>query len=111
MAERDFLDEVIEERTARNPEFPQMVDAAARRRELLSTLAEKRRERERSQTAVAAEMQSSQSSIARLEVSATDVRMSTLDRYARALGYRVQYHLIPESRSTSDPSVIVHPGA
>ncbi len=96
MAERDFLDEVIEERTAESPEFPRMVEAAERRRQLLSALAEKRREHERSQTAVAAAMGSSQSSIARLEASATDTLMSTLDRYAHVLGYRIEYRLIPE---------------
>ena len=108
MAGKDFLDEVVEERTAQSPEFPQMVEAAARRRRLLSALAEKRREHERSQTAVAAAMQSSQSSIARLESSATDARISTVDRYAHVLGYTVQYHLIPDAQA-SDPSVVVHP--
>jgi predicted transcriptional regulator len=107
MAQKDFLDEIVEERTAENPGFPQLVEAAVRRRELLNALAEKRRENARSQTAVAAEMHSSQSSIARLESSATDARISTIDRYAQVLGYRVQYHLIPESRA-ADPPVVVH---
>ena len=97
MADRDFLDEVVEERTARNPEFPALVEAAERRRQLLGALAERRRQREQSQTAVAAAMRSSQSSIARLETSATDARLSTLDRYAHALGYRVEYSLVPET--------------
>jgi transcriptional regulator with XRE-family HTH domain len=110
MTKRDFLDEVVAERNAKSPGFPTLVDAAVRRRELLSTLAAKRREDERSQTAVAAAMQSSQSSIARLESSATDARISTVDRYAHALGYRVQYHLIPEAEA-SDPSVVIHPRA
>lgn len=98
MADRDFLDEVVDERTARNPEFPAMVEAAERRRKLLAALAEHRRAGEHSQTAVAAAMRSSQSSIARLETSATDARLSTLDRFAHALGYRVEYSLVPESR-------------
>lgn len=107
MAENDFLDEVVAERTAQNPDFPQLVDAAVRRRELLRALAAKRREDERSQTAVAAAMQSSQSSIARLESSATDARISTIDRYAHALGYKVEYHLVPEAQA-SEPSVVIH---
>ncbi len=111
MPDPDFLDELIDERTARNPDFPQMVDAAARRRALLGALAERRREDKRSQTAVAAAMQSSQSSVARLESSATDARISTLDRYAGVLGYRVQYHLIPASNGDADPPVVVHPQA
>ena len=44
MAEKDLLDEVVAERTAQNPNFPNLVDAAVRRRELLNTLAAKRRE-------------------------------------------------------------------
>lgn len=108
MANHDFLDELVDERAARNPDFPAMVEAAERRRKLLGTLAERRREGEQSQTAVAAAMGSSQSSIARLETSATDVRMSTLDRYARVLGYRVQYHLIPDSQAQADSPVVVH---
>lgn len=108
MTDRDFLDELVDERTTSNPDFPAMVEAAERRRKLLGALAERRREGERSQTAVAAAMNSSQSSIARLETSATDARMSTLDRYARALGYRLQYHLIPEGQPEADPAVVVH---
>jgi seryl-tRNA synthetase len=107
MAEKDFLDEVAEERTAQSPGFPRMLEAATRRRELLNALAEKRREHKRSQTAVAAAMESSQSSIARLESSATDARISTVDRYAQALGYRIQYHLVPEGQA--DPTLVVHP--
>ena len=110
MADRDFLDEVVDERTARNPDFPVMVEAAERRRQILGALADRRREGEQSQTAVAAAMKSSQSSIARLETSATDARMSTLDRYARVLGYRIQYHLIPEGDAKTDPAVVVHGG-
>lgn len=97
MPDRDFLDELIDERTARNPEFPALVEAAERRRQLLGALAERRRQREQSQTEVAAAMHSSQSSIARLETSATDARLSTLDRYAHALGCRVEYSLVPET--------------
>jgi ATPase subunit of ABC transporter with duplicated ATPase domains len=99
MVDRDFLDEVVNERSTRNPEFPALVEAAERRRKLLAALAERRRQADHSQTAVAAAMRSSQSSIARLETSATDARLSTLDRYARALGYRVEYSLVPEGKA------------
>lgn len=102
MAKPDFLDELVEERTGRNPEFPALVEAAERRREVLAELAARRRAASRSQTAVAAAMESSQSSIARLETSATDARMSTLDRYAHALGYRVRYELVPDPTGKAD---------
>ena len=108
MAERDFLDKLIAKRTARNPEFPQLVDAARRRRELLHTLAERREHQHRSQTAIAAAMATSQSSVARLETTATDAKISTVERYADSLGYLVQYHLIPAETGSSAPPVVVH---
>ena len=74
MAERDFLDKMIAKRTARNPEFPHMLDAARRRRELLRTLAERRERQNQTQTAVAAAMSTSQSFFARLESTAGDAR-------------------------------------
>lgn len=105
---RDFLEEIVEERTDRNSDFPRLVDAAARRRSLLKELAEMRESRGRSQTAIAAEMKSSQSSVARLEGSAFDARLSTIDRYAEALGFRIQWHLLPLEAAAAEPPVIVH---
>jgi predicted transcriptional regulator len=108
MAERDFLDKMIARRTARNPEFPKLLDAARRRRELLRALAERREEQQRTQTQVAAAMDTSQSFVARLESTAGDAKMSTVDRYAESLGYVVQYHLIPAEDGTDEPAVVVH---
>jgi len=108
MPERDFVDETIARRTARNPEFPQLLDAARRRRELLRTLADQREQQRQTQTAVAAAMATSQSSVARLESTAADARISTVDRYAESLGYVVQYHLIPADNADGEPAVVVH---
>lgn len=108
MSERDFLDEMIDKHTARNPEFPRLLDAARRRRALLRVLAEQRREQKRSQTAIAAAMETSQSYVARLESTAADARISTVDRYAGCLGFMVQYHLIPSTEAADAPSVVVH---
>jgi len=103
--ERDFLDEIVEERTEKNSEFPRMVDAAARRRKLIRTLAE---QRERSQTAVAAEMGSSQSAVARLERATGDPQVSTIERYALAVGYEIEYHLVPVGSRHANEGVVVH---
>lgn len=108
MDERDFLDEIIEEGTARNPDFPKMVEAAVRRRALLRQLGDMRETGGQSQTAVAAAMKTSQSSVARLEGSAGDARISTVDRYAEALGFRIQWHLLPLEGSEQEPPVVVH---
>lgn len=108
MTERDFLDRMIAKRTARNPDFPQLLDAARRRRELLRTLAERREQQRRTQTSVAAAMETSQSFVARLESTAPDAKISTVERYADTLGYVVQYHLIPADEGVSAPAVVVH---
>lgn len=108
MSERDFLDKMIDKRTQRNPGFPRLLDAARRRRELLHALAERREQQERTQTAVAAAMATSQSFVARLESTAADAKVSTVERYADTLGYVVQFHLIPTEQGASEPAVVVH---
>lgn len=108
MAERDFLDKMVAKRTARNPDFPHLLDAARRRRDLLRTLAERREQQNKTQTAVAAAMETSQSFVARLENVAGDAKISTVDRYADSLGYVVQYHLIPTDAGADEPTVVVH---
>lgn len=103
----DALDEMIAEFAAEDPEFPALLAAAERRRKLLRELAERRREKDLSQTAVAAAMQTSQPAVARLEADASDAKLSTLERYAAALGYAVEYHLVPASRSKLDRPVVI----
>lgn len=63
-----------------------MREAAERRRAVVRRLADARHEQGLSQTAVAAQMGTSQSVVARLESGALDMRLSTLQRYAAALG-------------------------
>jgi transcriptional regulator with XRE-family HTH domain len=89
--DKDFLDEVIDERARANPDFPEMVDAALRTRRLLRSLAERRRELGLSQTAVAARMGTSQSALARLESGETDPRITTVERYALAVGEELNH--------------------
>jgi predicted transcriptional regulator len=108
MPERDFLDKMIDKRTACSPEFPQLMDAARRRRELLRALTDQREEQKRSQTTIAAAMETSQSFVARLESTAADTKISTVDRYAESLGFVVQYHLIPVAKANGSPTVVVH---
>jgi len=76
-----------------DPVFPGFREAAARRRALADALAEKRGELGLSQTEVAARMGTSQSAVARLESGDADVRLSTLERYAAALGQQLDFRL------------------
>ena len=82
----DDLDRHIAERARKNPKFPAMVAARTNRRVLQRQLAERRVALGMTQTEAAVLMRTSQSSIARLEGGEHDVRVSTLERYAAALG-------------------------
>jgi transcriptional regulator with XRE-family HTH domain len=82
----DDLDAYIEKQAARNPNFPKMVDAVLKERRLLRKLAARRVEMGLSQKAVAAMMGTTQPALARLERGEIDPKLSTLERYAEALG-------------------------
>jgi ribosome-binding protein aMBF1 (putative translation factor) len=94
----DFLTEIVAERTARNHGFPGLVEAAARRRELLRELATRREKLGLSQTAVAAVMGTSQSAVARLEAGDVDAKFSTVERFAAALGHRIEWRIVKTRR-------------
>jgi hypothetical protein len=103
----DALDEMIAEFTEANPDFPRLLQAAERRRALLHTLAEQRRGRRLSQTKIAAAMNTSQPTLARLETTAADAKLSTVERFAGALGYAIEYHLVPFESSKRTTGVVV----
>lgn len=88
---KDFLDAIVEKRTKQNPDFPAMVDAATKTRRLLRSLADRRRSLGLSQTTVAARMGTSQSALARLEKGESDPRITTVERYALALGEELNH--------------------
>jgi predicted transcriptional regulator len=75
------------------PVFPGFQDMAERRRQLVSQLVARRRELGLSQTDVAAQMGTSQSAVARIESGAPDVRLTTLERYAAAVGRQLNWRL------------------
>jgi transcriptional regulator with XRE-family HTH domain len=76
--------------------FPGFGDMARRRRELAAALASRRQQLGLSQTEVAARMGTSQSAVARLESGEVDARLSTLERYAVALGADLDIRLLGE---------------
>lgn len=92
--EDDFLNEVIGERGARNLAFPAMVDEAYERRLLLRRLAEARKAAKLSRTVVAARMGTSEAAVARLEAAIVDPKASTIERFAAAVGKRIQWEIV-----------------
>ena len=75
------------------PVFGGFREMAQRRQELASDLVAARLDAGLSQTEVAARMGTSQSAVARLESGDADVRLSTLERYATALGRQLGWSL------------------
>jgi predicted transcriptional regulator len=83
----------------RRTSFPGLEGMAARRRAVIEELAESRRASGLSQTEIAARMGTSQSAVARLESGELDARMSTLERYAAAVGHTVDWQVRPSEES------------
>jgi predicted transcriptional regulator len=84
----------------RRSRFPGLEDLADRRRVLIEELVRARRESDLSQTEIAARMGTSQSAVARLESGELDARLSTVERYAAALGRTVDWQVRPSEESS-----------
>ena len=84
---KDFVAEIVADRTQRNPEFPRLLKEAEDRLALARKLAAMREKKRLSQTVVAARMGTSASVVSKLEAGG-DVKMSTLQRYCAAIGQR-----------------------
>ena len=84
--ERDDLDEMLDE-IAADPDARAAYEDALLRDELLDSLVNARKRRP--QTAVATAMGTTQSAISDIENGRVDPRLSTLQRYARAVGKRL----------------------
>lgn len=75
------------------PFLPGFREMAQRRRTLAGELAATRQSAGLSQTEVASRMGTSQSAVARMESGDADVRLSTLQRYAAAVGQDIDVRL------------------
>lgn len=97
---KDFLDEQIEKRTARNPAFPALLAAAHERRQIARALVAARQQAGKTQVDVAEEIGTSQSQVARIESGNGDVKLSTLIRYGAAIGCQIELQLqkLPKPR-------------
>jgi predicted transcriptional regulator len=84
----------------RRSSFPGLEGRSGRRRELIEALVRARQECSLSQTEIAARMGTSQSAVARLESGELDARLSTLERYAAALGHIVDWQVRPSEESS-----------
>jgi ribosome-binding protein aMBF1 (putative translation factor) len=89
---KDFVAEIVAERTARSAAFPDLLAEAEVRRKLARRLVALRERKSLSQTVVAARMGTSASVVSKLEAGG-DVKVSTLQRYCAALGQKFSLSL------------------
>src|SRR5690242_19926731 len=78
-----------------DPAFRASFEDARARSSLVRSLAGLRTSAELTQTDIAARMGTSQSAVSELEGGATDPRLSTLQRYARAVGVHLALSISP----------------
>jgi ribosome-binding protein aMBF1 (putative translation factor) len=95
---KDDLDRLIDELAQDDPSIHSRVAAALERRELARQLAERRRTAGLTQSQLAQRMGTSQGQVTRFE-SGADTRLSTVARYAAAVGLKVEWTLAPLTKS------------
>jgi HTH-type transcriptional regulator/antitoxin HipB len=88
----DDLDQYIVERTKKDPEFEASVNAVEQRILFARKMAKQRMKLDLTQTQFAARMGSSTSVVTRIE-NGKDVKVSSIQRYATALGQKIKFQL------------------
>jgi ribosome-binding protein aMBF1 (putative translation factor) len=94
----DDLDQLIDELAETDPDVHARVDAALERRVLARELAARRRDAGLTQVELARRMGTSQGQVTRLE-SGADTRLSTVSRYAAALGVTLNWTITPSQKT------------
>ena len=100
----DDLDAYIDELAETDPLIYEKIEAAVERQTLARDLAQRRRDAGLTQCEVAERMGTSQGQIARFE-SGADTRMSTVARYATAVGARIAWTIKPVRKRRARPAV------
>lgn len=85
------LDELIDREDEQHPGLRDAVELGVERRRVLSHLASLREAHGISQQEVAARMGTAQPAVARLESGVIDPKFSTLQKYAGAVGLRIEF--------------------
>jgi transcriptional regulator with XRE-family HTH domain len=93
------LTRYIRERGAREPEFAGGLENGYEEFKVGVLLRQAREEAGLTQEELAARLKTKKSAISRIENHAGDIRLSTLERYAKALGRQLSLELRPARRS------------
>jgi tetratricopeptide (TPR) repeat protein len=95
------LGQLLKEYEGTDPSFAALVKEDVRRHHLLKMLTDLRKQSGKSQADVAEAMGTQQPAIARLEAGGGDPKMSTLQRYAVALGAKIQWRVVKDDLALS----------
>jgi len=87
------------ELAARNPEFAEGLESGFEEFRVGVLLRQAREEAGLTQEELATRLETKKSAISRIENHAGDIRLSTLERYAKALGRQLSLELRPPRRS------------
>lgn len=97
----DDLDRYIRERAARDPEFADGFESGFQDFKIGILLRQAREEAGLTQEQLAERLQTRKSAISRIENHAGDIRLSTLARYAKALGRQLSWDLGPTRKRSA----------
>lgn len=96
------LTEYVRNRSARDPQFAESLEAGYTDLKIGALLRQAREKAGLTQEEVADRLETKKSAISRMENSAGSIRLSTLERYARAIGWQLSLELRPP-RKASEP--------
>ena len=102
--QQDDLDVFLEEQL-QDPVFAGAYEDAKARADLLADCVRLRKESGKTQAVVARAMGTTQSAVSDLEAGATDPQLSTLQRYARAFGSRLEVTVTGPAGSGTDEAM------
>jgi HTH-type transcriptional regulator/antitoxin HipB len=88
------LKKYIHKRKKQNPDFWKDLDERFETFKLGVLLKQARKEAGMTQEQIARELKTTKSVISRMENHATDIRLSTLEKFAKALGRRIEVSLV-----------------
>ncbi len=88
------LKKYIDKRKKQNPDFWKDLDERFETFKLGVLLKQARKEAGMTQEQIARELKTTKSVISRMENHATDIRLSTLEKFAKALGRRIEVSLV-----------------
>ena len=88
------LKKYIDKRKKQNPDFWKDLDERFETFKLGVLLKQARKEAGMTKEQIARELKTTKSVISRMENHATDIRLSTLEKFAKALGRRIEVSLV-----------------